>query len=456
MAAIALGASMAVPMVGAAVPSVAAAAACSVGGDVDPTNDLQAAIDGAASGSTLTIGGTCTGNFKISKSLTIQKRANADEAVLQGDGGRTLRIFDGTVKLVGVEITGGTAPNCPAWNLYVCGGGLYVDAPAVVTLDQVSVHHNSAIGTDTQGPSTYGGGIYSGGSLTITRSTINDNESTASNGRGDAAGIASDGLLVIRSSLITGNRGFSASDPSWGAGVYEYQGKLLVSDTTIYGNVARGSRAGNGGGVYIHDGSAAFRRSLISGNRAEATTGTDTSGGAIWTNGPVVIENSTIARNVADTAGAIMAEGDVTLTASTVARNQATLAGGALVQAAGRLTLRASIVALNLAGGSGKDCLVQSGATTTDRGWNLLGTGQGCVGFVNGRRGDKVGTDARRINPRLDVISMNGGQTPTMALLPGSPAINAAGSAPCAVPVDQRGVRRPQGGRCDIGAYEKR
>jgi hypothetical protein len=46
----------------------------------------------------------------------------------------------------------------------------------------------------------------------------------------------------------------------------------------------------------------------------------------------------------------------------------------------------------------------------------------------------------------------NGGPTDTEMLLPGSPAID-AGSAPCE-PVDQRGVSRPQGGGCDIGAYE--
>ena len=38
-----------------------------------------------------------------------------------------------------------------------------------------------------------------------------------------------------------------------------------------------------------------------------------------------------------------------------------------------------------------------------------------------------------------------------MALLSGSPAINAAAGCPA---TDQRGVPRPQGANCDIGAYE--
>ena len=51
--------------------------------------------------------------------------------------------------------------------------------------------------------------------------------------------------------------------------------------------------------------------------------------------------------------------------------------------------------------------------------------------------------------PRL---ADNGGPTPTIALVAGSPAID-AGAATC-VPTDQRGVTRPQGPACDIGAFE--
>ena len=49
-------------------------------------------------------------------------------------------------------------------------------------------------------------------------------------------------------------------------------------------------------------------------------------------------------------------------------------------------------------------------------------------------------------------LADNGGLTQTIALVPGSPAID-AGAATC-VPTDQRGVTRPQGPACDIGAFE--
>jgi hypothetical protein len=54
----------------------------------------------------------------------------------------------------------------------------------------------------------------------------------------------------------------------------------------------------------------------------------------------------------------------------------------------------------------------------------------------------------------LDVLADNGGATKTHALLPGSAAID-AGTPDCPPPAtDQRGVLRPQGAACDIGAYE--
>jgi hypothetical protein len=61
-------------------------------------------------------------------------------------------------------------------------------------------------------------------------------------------------------------------------------------------------------------------------------------------------------------------------------------------------------------------------------------------------------------DPLLGPLQNNGGPTKTHALLPGSPAIDAGNDAVCAAdPVnglDQRGVARPQGASCDIGAYE--
>ena len=78
-------------------------------------------------------------------------------------------------------------------------------------------------------------------------------------------------------------------------------------------------------------------------------------------------------------------------------------------------------------------------------GYNL--TDDDSCGFT--APGDLVVADAM-----LDYPADNGGPTDTDALLPGSPAID-AGSSSCPPPAtDQRGVARPQGGACDIGAFE--
>jgi hypothetical protein len=55
--------------------------------------------------------------------------------------------------------------------------------------------------------------------------------------------------------------------------------------------------------------------------------------------------------------------------------------------------------------------------------------------------------------PRPAGLQDNGGPTKTVALQSGSPAIDAAVAANCP-PTDQRGVSRPQGAGCDIGAFE--
>jgi hypothetical protein len=46
------------------------------------------------------------------------------------------------------------------------------------------------------------------------------------------------------------------------------------------------------------------------------------------------------------------------------------------------------------------------------------------------------------------------GTTRTHALLPNSPAVNHIPAGSCVETEDQRGVHRPQGAGCDVGAYE--
>ena len=90
-----------------------------------------------------------------------------------------------------------------------------------------------------------------------------------------------------------------------------------------------------------------------------------------------------------------------------------------------------------------------------DGGHNLIQDAANSCGLSNGVNGNIVGVD-----PRLGPSANNGGPTQTIALLSGSPAIDAGDPQVCAKPpvngADQRGYVRPGTGHatCSIGAYE--
>jgi hypothetical protein len=103
-----------------------------------------------------------------------------------------------------------------------------------------------------------------------------------------------------------------------------------------------------------------------------------------------------------------------------------------------------------LAGNSAPSSLDVAGVFT-NLGHNLIGIGDGGSGYANT---DLVGTSANPINPLLGPLQDNGGPTQTMALLPGSPAIDAGTLTDSEW--DQRGPGYPRlvNGATDIGAYE--
>ena len=87
--------------------------------------------------------------------------------------------------------------------------------------------------------------------------------------------------------------------------------------------------------------------------------------------------------------------------------------------------------------------------------WTVRATTSSATAPVAATATDLVGTSANSIDPKLGPLRNNGGPTQTMALLAGSPAIN-AGDNSHAPSYDQRGPGYPRivGGRIDIGAFE--
>ena len=180
-------------------------------------------------------------------------------------------------------------------------------------------------------------------------------------------------------------------------------------------------------------------------------------GGALSSQGTTTLTNVTISGNTTITSGAGMqvSAGTTNLNSVTVSSNTADvdgdeLGGGGGVDAfGGTVNLRDTIVADNLDGSDpanqAADCS-QTGGTITSLGNNLIGTTAGCFFVATG--GDRLNQP-----PLLGPLASNGGATQTHALLANSPAID-GGSAMCPA-TDQRGIGRPQGTGCDIGAFER-
>jgi hypothetical protein len=145
-----------------------------------------------------------------------------------------------------------------------------------------------------------------------------------------------------------------------------------------------------------------------------------------------------------------------------VANNQASLpqgtggnaVGGGIDNDSGVVTLVNTLVALNSAT-TGPD---YAGVAAAGSSHNLIGIVDGSTGFSVATHGDLLGTAAHPLDPRLGPLQNNGGPTPTMALLPASPALDAGlnGAQTVTGPSDQRGpgFARVARGAVDIGAFE--
>jgi len=98
-----------------------------------------------------------------------------------------------------------------------------------------------------------------------------------------------------------------------------------------------------------------------------------------------------------------------------------------------------------------------TGQLTSD-GYNLIQDSSG-VTFADPLKQHRTDVSVQNLTDvKIDLLLRNnGGPTPTLALLPGSPAIDRIPLKACllnTIGTDQRGVKRPQGATCDIGAYE--
>jgi fibronectin-binding autotransporter adhesin len=225
-------------------------------------------------------------------------------------------------------------------------------------------------------------------------------------------------------------------------------GRLRLDALTV----ADGFASVGGGIVNNAGGTLAVFNSTFSGNKAQQT------GGAIGNFGTATVVNSTFAGNLAgERGGAIANSGfgnNITLINCTIAGNNIPLGGAIATEEQGTVTLRNTLLATN----SGDNCLVLDNSNIADGGGNL-DDATSC-GFTDN-------TSLSNASAGLDPGGLhdNGGPTQTIALLPGSHAIDRGIEAVCADATtvkgrDQRGEPRPSDGDgdgaslCDIGALE--
>ena len=270
---------------------------------------------------------------------------------------------------------------------------------------------------------------YNTGILAVSKSNFSGNG--ASNYCGDGGATYNTGTLTVSNSNFSGNSTL-CKYTSGGGGILN-AGELIVSNSTFSANLAPG-----GGGITNRgtSGTATVSNSSFIGNRSWYGSG---GGGILNSGGTLSVGNSTFVSNgAADQGGGIHnLGGTVTVSNSTLAGNSATDEGGGGISNNSTMTLTNTIVANSP---TGDNCV----GAVTDGGGNLSYPDATCPGINS--------------DPKLDPLQSNGGPTQTMALLPGSAAIDAANDAICAAaPInnrDQRGFTRPWGPHCDIGAFE--
>jgi hypothetical protein len=275
--------------------------------------------------------------------------------------------------------------------------------------------------------SSIGGGIYNNGTLSLINSTVFSNTAY------DGGGIGNDlGAVNLINSTVSRNTSSS------GGGIFSSNGTATLTSSTVSDNTA----VHNGGGIYDHFGTVNLTNSTISGNSANG-------GGGIAIQGTVTLTNSTVSGNVGIYGSGIWNEdGNLNLINSTVLSNTGGMGG--IWNRFGAMTLTNTILAYNGIGALARDCTNDSGGTVMSSGYNLVQAPNNCVFSATG--------DITNTNPLLGPLEDNGGATLTHALLDGSLAIDhlPKGTNGCGTTIttDQRGVIRPQGSGCDIGAYE--
>jgi hypothetical protein len=325
-------------------------------------------------------------------------------------------------------------------------------------------------GNGSVGGAAFGGAIYhAGNTLVISNCIFSGNTVLGGDGgNGGTGGTGTFGPGLVGS----GSAGGTAS----GAAVYSTNnvdpGTNIVVQSTFSDNTAQGGNSANGGtsssgqGVTGPRGGDSFGGALfIAGGGVTNCTfyNDNTTGGKGGDGGPATASLGTGGNggNGGNATGAAIynkTSADFNLVSCTISNCSAFggtngVAGsgpfpgnagskgashGSIANGGGTFNLMNTILATNRSGGAGF-------GTIHDSGYNIS---FGTTITLNGTGSFKTN------NVKLGPLANNGGFTPTMALLAGSPALDQIPTNAFFPPIDQRGFPRPINTNADIGSYE--
>jgi hypothetical protein len=410
-------------------------------------------------------GGGVLNNGTLTIDDTVFQNNTATASIADSIGGGAI-YNAGTLTVSGSTFSGNSTTDS-VWTAY--GGGIYNASGRTANISGSTFTGNTANGYGGRGS---GGGIYSAGMLSVNASTFIGNSTNAVGG-----GITNDnGSLNVSGSTFSGNTVSGIEAFTLGGGIYNYLGTLMVSGSifssnsagyggggiyntgalstasTVSGSTFSGNSTGYEGGGIHNTATLTVSGSTFTGNSADSGSSGAAFGGAVYNRGTLNVSNSTLFGNAATSSVFFIAGGGgiydesgrtVNLTSSTLAGNTTNHDGGGLY-VAGTAHTRNTILAGNTAA-RGPDLYGNLGSQL-GMGYNLI------------QNPDMYGsgfdyTDLPPADPLLDPNGLqdNGGPTQTIALLPGSPALNAGDPTQLGT-ADQRGVIRTGG--VNVGAYQ--
>jgi predicted outer membrane repeat protein len=481
--------------------------------NADTANEYVIVLQG---GSTYTLSlNNSSGDEEQGRTGDLDITGGARISIVTSDGNKAVisaagitsgdRAFDvlanARLTLNNVEITGGSTQDS--------GGAINIAKDASVVIEKSVIKDNTA--------AVDGGAIYNKGNLSISESSIEENNALV------GAGIANYNSAVISKSSITGNDGvsggaiynrdslilsesnISGNNATFGGAVYNSGDDLNITGSTITSNsalVAGGAVYSNGnaqieksniannisgkrgGGIInLENASLTVIATNVSGNKSEI-------GGGVDNLGTATLVSSTLNNNIADNGGGMSNSGDyakATLVNATVSGNSATVNGGGIANEAQLNIVNATIVnnvndSNSDGNGNGGGIFNAAGASATlkntivaqnpsnDLFGSFKGNANNLIGNTTGASGTiATGNDIINGNPLIGPLQDNGSGVLTHLLLTGSGAIDKGnnsfltkdifdldgdGDVSELIPFDGKGGIRIVNGTVDIGAIE--